>query len=52
MLEKAGAVEALCERRWNGQFAEVWTYRWASALPLRAGEEALRVTWSTPRNAW
>ncbi|MCL5998757.1 MAG: ISNCY family transposase [Chloroflexi bacterium] len=45
MLEKAGAVEGLQERRWNGKFAEVWAYRWAQDVPLRAGEEALRVNW-------
>jgi hypothetical protein len=45
MLEKAGAVESVQERRWNGRFAELWTYRWAPDLPLRAGEDALRVNW-------
>jgi hypothetical protein len=45
MLEKAGAVEVLRERHWNGRFAEVSTYRWASDLPLRAGADALRVNW-------
>ena len=45
MLEQAGAVERLQERRWNGKFAERWTYRWAQDLPLRAGEDALRVNW-------
>ena len=45
MLEQAGAVETRHERRWNGRFAEVSTYRWASELPLRASDEALRVNW-------
>ncbi|MCL5999805.1 MAG: ISNCY family transposase [Chloroflexi bacterium] len=45
MLEQAGAVECLRERRWNGTFAEVWTHRWAAELPLRAGDDALRVNW-------
>jgi hypothetical protein len=45
MLEKARAVECLQERHWNGKFAELWTYRWAADLPLRAGEDALRVNW-------
>ncbi|MCL5996188.1 MAG: ISNCY family transposase [Chloroflexi bacterium] len=45
MLEKAGAIEVLQERRWKGKFAEVWTYRWAPELPLRVGEDALGVNW-------
>ena len=45
MVEKAGAVETLQERKWNGKFAQQWTYRWAHELPLRAGEDALRVNW-------
>ena len=45
MLEKAKAVETLQKRRWNGKFAELWTYRWAHQLPLRAGDDALRVNW-------
>ena len=40
-----GAVSTLQERVWNGRFHEVKRYRYASALPLRAGEDALRVNW-------
>lgn len=45
MLEKAKAVERQQQRRWNGKFAELWTYRWAVDMPLRSGTEALQVNW-------
>lgn len=32
-------------RHWNGQFAEIWTYRYINQLPLRGGEQALEVNW-------
>lgn len=32
-------------RHWNGQFAEIWTYRYVNQLPLRGGEQALEVNW-------
>jgi hypothetical protein len=40
-----GAVSTSQERVWNGRFHEVRHYRYASALPLRAGDDALRVNW-------
>lgn len=40
-----GAVSALQTRTWNGRFHEVTHYRYAAALPLRAGDDALRVNW-------
>lgn len=40
-----GAVSALQTRTWNGQFHELHHYRYASSLPLRASEDALRVNW-------
>lgn len=40
-----GAVSTLHERVWNGRFHEVRHYRYASALPLRTGDDALRVNW-------
>lgn len=30
-------------RRWNGRHHELWTYRWALQLPLRASEDTLYV---------
>ena len=32
-------------RYWNGRHYERRVYRWAQALPLRRGEDALRVNW-------
>lgn len=40
-----GAVSTLQTRVWNGRFHELRRYRYASALPLRAGDDALRVNW-------
>jgi hypothetical protein len=33
------------ERHWNGQFGEIWTYRYANTLPLRAEQPTLKVNW-------
>jgi hypothetical protein len=35
----------LTQRHWNGQFAEIWTYRYINQVPLRAGQDALDVNW-------
>ena len=40
-----GAVSSLQKRTWNGRFHEVTHYRYTSSLPLRAGDNALRVNW-------
>jgi len=46
LLERVeGAISSHQVRKWNGRHHEVWRYRWAEQLPLRAGEEALRVNW-------
>jgi len=41
----ADAVSTGQKRAWNGRFHEVTHYRYAAALPLRAGDDALRVNW-------
>jgi hypothetical protein len=33
------------KRRWNGQYGEIYTYRYANQLPLRGDQEALDVNW-------
>jgi hypothetical protein len=38
-------LPTLTQRHWNGQFAEIWTYRYINQVPLRAGQEALDVNW-------
>ena len=40
-----GALSTKQERVWNGRFHERRHYRYASALPLRGGEDALGVNW-------
>lgn len=45
VLEKNGAVEKLTQRRWNGKHGEIWNYRFVSAVPLRAGDDAISVNW-------
>lgn len=46
LLERVeGAVGSKRTRRWNGRHPEVWHYRWASALPIREGPDALKVNW-------
>jgi hypothetical protein len=39
------ALPTLTRRHWNGQFAEIWTYRYINQVPLRAGPDALEVNW-------
>jgi hypothetical protein len=45
LLERIDAIAKKVVRRWNGRFHEVDTYRYTSALPLRSGDDALRVQW-------
>jgi hypothetical protein len=39
------ALPTLTRRHWNGQFAEIWTYRYLNQVPLRGGAQALAVNW-------
>ena len=32
-------------RKWNGQHSEIWRYRFVQDVPLRAGDDGLRVNW-------
>lgn len=46
LLEKVeGGVSTRQVRHWNGRRHALWTYRWASQLPLRASEDTLFVNW-------
>jgi len=46
LLEKVeGGVKEKEERHWNGRYWERRRYRWAEALPLRRGPDALLVNW-------
>ncbi len=44
-LGAGGGVSQVTRRHWNGRFGELWTYRYVNEIPLRAGEDALRVNW-------
>lgn len=45
LQEVEGAIGQKSVRRWNGRHYERCMYRWAKALPLRRGEDALLVNW-------
>lgn len=44
-IAKADGVETLSFRHWNGKQGEIVQYRFLNDVPLRAGEDALRVNW-------
>ena len=44
-LSKTGGVSEVCQRRWNGQSYEIWRYRYAQRVPLRADVKPLYVNW-------
>lgn len=44
-LEKNNGLQTITQRHWNGKRGELWRYRFALQIPLRNGEDALRVNW-------
>lgn len=40
-----GITQESVERKWNGKYHEVITYRWVQEVPLRDTEDALLVNW-------
>jgi hypothetical protein len=44
-IANAGGVETLSFRVWNGKHGEIWQYRFLNDVPLRLGDDALRVNW-------
>lgn len=44
-MEAAGTLDEREQRKWNGRHGEIWRYRWAHDVPLRAGDDGLRVNW-------
>lgn len=44
-IEGGGKVPAVRRRVWNGRHGEIWGYRYLNELPLRAGDDGLRVNW-------
>jgi hypothetical protein len=45
LLTKAGGVPEVVERHWNGQRQQIWHYRYATRVPLRADTRPLYVNW-------
>lgn len=44
-LEKSDGIEKISQRHWNGKHGEIWRYRFAAQVPLRAGQDAFLVNW-------
>jgi hypothetical protein len=44
-IERGGKVPEISRRVWNGRHGEIWRYRYVNDLPLRAGDDGLRVNW-------
>jgi len=38
-------LEEIVQRKWNGRHGEIWRYRWTQDVPLRAGDDGMRVNW-------
>ena len=45
LLDRTDAVAAVTQRIWTGRHHEVHTYRYVNSVPLRTGDDALRVNW-------
>ena len=45
-LEQTGGITITSHRKWNGQFHELHTYRYANNLPIKQGDDALSVNWA------
>jgi hypothetical protein len=44
-LAVSGVLATYQKRRWNGSYAEIYTYRYANKLPLRGDQDAIDVNW-------
>jgi len=44
-IDACAADSSFTIRQWNGKHGELHTYRFINQLPLRSGEDALRVNW-------
>ena len=44
-MEEGGTLNEIVQRKWNGRHGELWRYRWACDVPLRAGDDGMRVNW-------
>lgn len=44
-LQEAGDMQTVVKKRWTGKYHEIDTYRFANDVPVRDGDDALRVGW-------
>ena len=44
-IERGGRIPEVTGRVWNGRHGEIWRYRYLNDLPIRAGDDGLRVNW-------
>lgn len=44
-MERGGTLPESKQRQWNGRHGELWRYRWTADVPLRAGDDGMRVNW-------
>ena len=44
-IERGERIPEVTRRVWNGRHGELWRYRYLNDLPLRAGDDGLRVNW-------
>jgi hypothetical protein len=44
-LAASGVLASFQKRIWNGNYAEIYTYRYANQLPLRGDPETIAVNW-------
>jgi hypothetical protein len=44
-MEEGGTLNEIVQRKWNGRHGEIWRYRWACDVPLRAGDDGMPVNW-------
>lgn len=44
-IARGGKLPEVNHRVWNGKHGEIWRYRYTHDLPLRAGDDGLRVNW-------
>ena len=44
-MARGGKLAEVRRRVWNGRHGEVWRYRYALDVPLRAGDDGLRLNW-------
>ena len=43
-MEAGGKLDTISSRKWNGTYGEIWTYRLATEVPLRA-QDGMLVNW-------